>query len=131
MNPRFPIYIISKGRWESRLTSKALESMKVPYHIIVEESEYDKYCNVIDEDKILIKPKKYDDEYDTFYNDDDPRKGSGTARNFAWDDSIKKGFSWHWVMDDNLDAFHRMNKNIKAEVTSGTIFKCMEDFVLR
>jgi hypothetical protein len=34
-------------------------------------------------------------------------------------------------MDDNLDAFHRFNRNIKAEVTNGTIFKCMEDFVQR
>jgi hypothetical protein len=34
-------------------------------------------------------------------------------------------------MDDNLDAFHRLNRNLKSEVTSGTIFKCMEDFVLR
>jgi len=131
MNPEFPIYIVSKGRWKSRLTSKALESMNVPYNIIVEENEYEDYCSVIDKEKVLIKPKKYDDEYDTFYHDDDPRKGVGTARNFAWDDSIKKGYSHHWVMDDNLDAFHRLNHNIKAEVTSGTIFKCMEDFVLR
>ena len=27
MNPKYPVYIISKGRWESRLTSKALEKM--------------------------------------------------------------------------------------------------------
>lgn len=131
MNPRYPIYIVSKGRWESRLTSKALELMNVPYHIIVEENEYDKYCEVIDKDKILITPKKYNEEYDTFWYGDDERTGPGAARNFAWDDAIKNGYEWHWVMDDNLDAFHRLNRNIKAEVTSGTIFKCMEDFVLR
>ena len=28
MNPEYPVYIISKGRWESRLTSKALEIAK-------------------------------------------------------------------------------------------------------
>ena len=134
MNPKFPIYIVSKGRWESRLTSRALEYMKVPYRIIVEEQERDKYAQVIDPSKILVLPQSYLDSYDTF---DDPAKnvgrsrGPGAARNFAWDHSIKEGFTHHWVMDDNLDAFHRLNRNIKAEVDSGTIFKCMEDFVLR
>ena len=131
MNPEYPIYIVSKGRWETRLTSRALEEMNVPYHIIVEKSEYDKYAAVIDPAKILITPEKYNTEYDPFWKDDDPRIGPGAARNFAWQHSIDNGYDWHWVMDDNLDAFHRMTDNIKAEVTSGTIFKCMEDFVLR
>jgi hypothetical protein len=131
MNPEYPIYIVSKGRWETRLTSRALEEMNVPYHIIVEKSEYDKYAAVIDPAKILITPEKYNKEYDPFWKDDDPRIGPGAARNFAWQHSIDNGYDWHWVMDDNLDAFHRMTDNIKAEVTSGTIFKCMEDFVLR
>ena len=33
---RYPIYIVSKGRWESRYTSKALEKMRVPYYIVVD-----------------------------------------------------------------------------------------------
>ena len=41
--PKYPIYIVSKGRWESRLTAKALEAIKVPYYVVVEESEYEKY----------------------------------------------------------------------------------------
>lgn len=131
MNPEYPIYIVSRGRWESRLTSKALEFMKAPYLIIVDEDEYDKYCNVIDSNKILITPQKYYDEYDTFWKDKDGRTGVGAVRNFAWEHSIKNGFDWHWVMDDNLDAFHRYDGRVKAEVTSGTIFKCMEDFVNR
>ena len=131
MNPKYPIYIVSKGRWESRLTSKALEEMNVPYKIIVEANEYDEYAKVIDKDKILICPQKYNDEYDVFWDDDDTRIGPGAARNFAWEHSIEQGFDYHWVMDDNLHAFHRMNRNIKAEVSSGTILKCMEDFVMR
>ena len=43
MNPKYPIYIISKGRWQKRQTSKALEIMKVPYKIVVEPQEYEKY----------------------------------------------------------------------------------------
>lgn len=34
MNPEFPIYIVSKGRHESRLTAKSLERMGVEYFIV-------------------------------------------------------------------------------------------------
>jgi len=132
MNPNFPIYIVSKGRWQSRLTSKALEGMNVPYSIVIEEQEYDQYAAVINPKKILILPKKYLEEYDTFDNLGFQRsKGPGAARNFCWDHSIENGHKWHWVMDDNLDAFHRLNRNMKLESDTGTIFKCAEDFVLR
>lgn len=132
MNPEYPIYIVSKGRWDSRLTSKALEYMKVPYRIIVEEDEYKFYSKEIDKNKILVVPDVYFEEYDTFWERaEDGKTGPGAVRNFAWDHSLSEGYDWHWVMDDNLDAFHRMNRNEKWEVDSGTIFKIMEDFVLR
>jgi len=131
MNPKFPVYIVSKGRWESRNTVKSLEFMKVPYYIIVEEDEYDKYCRVIDKSKILITPQKYNDEYDMFWKDDIKITGAGASRNFAWEHSIEAGFDRHWVLDDNIHEFFRLNRNEKIKVTSGTIFKIMEDFVLR
>jgi hypothetical protein len=39
MTPQYPVYVISKSRWESRLTVKALEKMGVPYHIVIEPQE--------------------------------------------------------------------------------------------
>ena len=56
INPKYPVYIISKGRWESRQTSKALEAMKIPYRIVIEEQEYDQYSAIIDPEKILVLP---------------------------------------------------------------------------
>ena len=53
MNPKHPVYIISKGRFERRQTSKTLESMRVPYRIVVEPSEYDEYAKVIDKNKFV------------------------------------------------------------------------------
>jgi hypothetical protein len=132
MNPKHPVYIVSKGRWESRLTSKALERMKVPYHIVVEEQEYDNYAKVIDPSKILILPEHYLENYDTCDDLDRTKSvGPGAARNFVWDHSATNGATKHWVMDDNLDAFHRLNRNMKVVVESGTIFKAAEDFVDR
>ena len=132
MNPKYPIYIVSKGRADTRLTAKALEAMQVPYYIIVENQEYQDYASVIVAHKILILPTSYQDAYETC---DDLRsnksKGPGPARNFAWDHSISLGAARHWVMDDNIASFQRLNRNLMVKVSSGTIFKAAEDFVDR
>jgi hypothetical protein len=128
-NPRYPLYIVSKGRHDTRLTSKALEMMCVPYHIIIEEQEYDQYAAVIDPKKIVILDKKYQRDYEVCDDLGDTKsKGSGAARNFAWQHSIDAGYTSHWVMDDNINGFFRLNKNLKVQVSDGTIFRCMEDF---
>lgn len=131
MKPRFPIYIVSKSRWDSRLTIKALQYMTVDFKVIVEAHEFENYAKVVAPSMLLVLPQEYKDNYDKFWNDGDERTGPGPARNFAWDHSIQNGFEWHWVMDDNIDAFHRMNKNEKWESKSAAIFKAMEDFILR
>ena len=132
MKPQFPLYIPSKGRADSRLTSKALEEMGLFYQIIVEEQEYDDYAKVIDKKKILVLDKKYQDEYDTCDNLGNTKsKGPGAARNFAWADAIKKGYKWHWVMDDNIHSFIKFYNNRRIKVYSGVFFKIMEDFILR
>ena len=66
MNPKFPIYIPSKSRWDSKLTMICLDTLKVPYKVIVEEEQFKQYADSIGEDKLLILPKKYQDEYQTF-----------------------------------------------------------------
>lgn len=132
MNPKYPIYIVSKGRADSRLTSKALEKMNVPYSIVIEEQEYDDYAAVIDSKKILILDKKYQEEYDTLDNlGDSKSKGPGPARNFIWQHSIDSGFDYHWVMDDNIERFLRMNNNLQIPLGNGAGFRVMEDFVER
>jgi hypothetical protein len=131
-NPKYPLYIVSKGRWEKRLTSDALERMNVPYYIVVEEQEYDNYCSVINPAKVLILPQRYKEEYEVC---DDlgltKSTGPGPARNFAWDHSIENGFARHWVMDDNIYNFQRFNHNTKIRVNSGVCFRVMEDFTDR
>ena len=118
-NPKYPVYIISKGRWESRLTSKALEKMNVPYYIVIEPQEYDQYSSVIDKNKILVLP---------FSN---LGQGSIPARNWVWEHSISIGALRHWILDDNLKEFFRVNQNREIVVSSGTIFRCAEDFTDR
>lgn len=132
MNPRYPVYVVSKGRWESRLTIRALTTMGVDFRVVVEESEYEKYCSVIPSEKVLILPQSYLDNYDTFDDLGNTKsKGPGAARNFAWDHSTSLGVKRHWVLDDNLDAFHRLNRNTKAESETGSTFAAAEDFIDR
>jgi|SRR6185437_4863697 len=121
MNPQFPVYVISKGRWESLLTSKELDRINVPYKLVVEPSEAEQYLKEVSEDKILIAPEDFS-----------LRKcGSIPVRNFVWEHSIESGAEWHWIMDDNIQAFWRANNNIRVRVADGTIFRCVEDFANR
>jgi hypothetical protein len=119
MNPRYPVYIPSKGRWVSRLTMKTLDGMGVPYTVVVEPQELDDYASVIDQSKLLSLP---------FSN---LGQGSIPARNFIWEHAIQCGFKRHWILDDNIGGFNRMNRNRQHGVATGTIFRCAEDFVDR
>lgn len=119
MNPKYPIYVISKGRWETRLTSKALEKISVPYRIVIEPQELEQYSAVIDPEKILVLP---------FSN---LGQGSIPARNWVWEHSISAGAKRHWILDDNISGFFRLNLNLKTPVADGTIFRAAEDFTDR
>jgi len=116
---RYPIYIISKGRWESRLTSKALDVVGIDYSIVIEPQELDQYSSVISRDKILVLP---------FSN---LGQGSIPARNWVWEHSINKGFNRHWIIDDNIKSLWRYNNNIRLKCISPNFFDPMEDFVDR
>ncbi len=132
MNPKYPVYIVSKGRWKTRLTSKALERINVPYYIVVEAHERDEYASVIDPAKVLVLPPEFLREYDTCDDVGEARgKGPGAARNFCWLHSLTLDAERHWVMDDNIASFNRLNRNLMVKVTSGTIFRAAEDFVDR
>ncbi len=124
-NPTNPVYIVSKGRSDTMITSKSLSRMKVPHYIVVEpqdEEAYDKALdkfNIRDYVTLIVAP---------FSNHGD---GPGRARNFAWDHSISIGAEKHWVLDDNISDFYRLHQNYRIRVESGVIFKAAEDFVDR
>ena len=124
-NPRHPVYIVSKGRSDTMITSKSLSRMKVPHYIVIEpqdEEAYDKALdkfNIRDYVTLIVAP---------FSNHGD---GPGRARNFAWDHSISIGAEKHWVLDDNISDFYRLHQNYRIRVESGVIFKAAEDFIDR
>lgn len=116
-NPRFPVYIVSKGRWESRLTAKALIKMNVPFSIVVEPQEEEQYREAIPEATVLVLP----------FRD----RGVTAARNWVWDHALSRRADWFWILDDNIRSFQRYNRNRRIRVADGTIFYAAEDFCLR
>lgn len=119
VNPRYPVYIISKGRYEKRLTADSLERMGVPYHIVVEPQEQELYAAHIDRRKILVLP---------FSN---LGQGSIPARNWVWEHAKASGAARHWILDDNIDGFYRLNRNLKLPCATGAIFRAAEHFTDR
>ena len=133
MTPRYPIYIVSKGRADSRLTSKALHQMGVPHYIVVERQELETYAAVIDSTATLLElDPAYQRDYDPCDQLGDTKgKGPGPARNFAWDHSISLGAERHWVLDDNIREFLRLIHNRQIRTHDVVVFRVMEDFVDR
>jgi len=119
VQPKYPIYVISKGRWESRLTVKYLQSMGVYFEVVVEPQEYEQYAAVIPKNQIRVLP---------FSN---LGQGSIPARNWVWENAIANGFERHWILDDNIQGFYRLHNNRKALVGDGTMFRAAEVFTDR
>jgi hypothetical protein len=116
MNSKYPIFIISKGRSDKCLTARELTGMGVAFRIVVEPQEYQLYLKAWPNVEIIVTP---------FSN---LGQGSIPVRNFVWDYAIAEGYKKHWILDDNIEGFHRLHLNEKYKVADGTIFRCCEFF---
>jgi hypothetical protein len=121
MGNKYPIYIISKGRFENPKTVNALNRMNVPYNICVEPAEYDEYRKTIDHDNIIRLPENFSER----------GQGSIPVRNWVFEDAIQRGHDKHWILDDNISSFYRMDRNTILEVQSDATFRACEDFTDR
>jgi len=116
-NPQYPVYVISKGRHERRLTADALHEMNCPFYLVIESNEAEAY--------------KSSEKYETNYlvmppENDNLGQGSIPVRNFLWQHAIDNhgGLEGkHWCLDDNMDGFYRFHKN--------TRIKCKNPIALR
>lgn len=128
-----PLYIVSKGRHDYMVTSKALTLMGVPHFVVVEPQQVADYRAAVERFGLLAEVLEMDLDFKLSYELCDDlgqtrSTGPGPARNFAWAHSISLGARWHWVMDDNIKAFYRFNDNLKVPVSDGAIFRAVEDF---
>ena len=119
MNPKYPVYVISKGRSDHCLTAKFLIKDDVPFKIVVEPQERDLYAKEFGIDRLLVLP---------FSN---LGLGSIPARNWVWQHAKATGVKRHWIVDDNIRNVVRFWKGKKISCDSGPALACIEDFADR
>ena len=132
---RFPIYVVSKGRAAYCATSDYLSRMKVKHFVVVEPNEVKIYKDHLNTNfaNVIELDLNFKKNYDTFSDlGNIESTGPGPARNFAWDHSIKNGFQYHWVFDDNsTEGFYMLYQNSKIKLRGGEYFAAIEDFAER
>lgn len=119
--PRYPVYVISKGRWAPTvgLTARFLLRDEIPFRLVIEPQEYDSYAAEFDEALLEVLP---------FSN---LGLGSIPARNFCWEHAKAAGAERHWILDDNIRQFHRLYRGKRIPCDSGPAFRAAEDFTDR
>lgn len=118
--PRYPIYVISKGRWGVHgLTARFLLKDQVPFHLVIEPQEEPQYREAFPTASILILP---------FSN---LGLGGIPARNWVWDHAQAAGVERYWILDDNIRSMQRWYGGKRINVRSGPVFALTEDFVER
>ena len=114
----YPVFVPTKGRYETPYTIKALQRIGVPFTAVVEKQEYEKYLPIVGADNILVLPHQ--------------NEGLTVTRNWIWDyaqNELKTPY--FWTMDDNIRDFYRLHKNMKYRVRNPIFLKIMEDFAER
>lgn len=89
----YPIYIISKGRFDNPITASYFIKSGIDFLIAVEPQEAESYKKKLGEKRVLVLP---------FSN---LGLGSYPARNYCWEHAKGNGFKYYWCFDDNIRGF--------------------------
>jgi hypothetical protein len=95
--------------------------MDISYNICVEPAEYDNYIETIKGGNIIKLPENFSER----------GQGSIPVRNWVFEESKNDGDRRHWIIDDNIMGFYRLNRNGKFKVLDDVIFRACEDFTDR
>jgi len=125
---KYPISILSYGRYNQNKTSKYLLKCKIKHYIFVEECEYNLYIKnyynkLNDEDKWLVN---IINTYNDFHL---LNLGGSPVRNYILDYWLKQGVERCWMLDDNINCYKRYNKGLKLKIYSDLIFSSIERYI--
>jgi hypothetical protein len=116
--PRYPIYIPSKGRAETCWTAQFLLRDSVPFRLVVEPQDRDAYAGRFGAERVLVLPW------------DNP--GSVIpARNWIKDHATAEGHERHWQFDDNITYIGRRWQARRIPCHAGVALAACEDFTDR
>lgn len=101
--PTYPVYIPSRGRSETCLTARILQSEGIDFFLVVEPQDFQKYVAIYGPGRCL----------ELSAND----QGLWFARNFCKTHSMAKGDRRHWQLDDNIKNFRirEGRQNLKTQ----------------
>lgn len=122
MNPKYPVFIPTKGRWEHLYTIRAFWRCGIPFYVVVEPQQVDDYRRAFDKEgivpiEILVTPHR--DE------------GLVPTRNWIWDFASAMGAERFWTFDDNIRGLFRYNRNLLVPCGDGTPLRVIEEFTER
>jgi hypothetical protein len=116
---KYPVYIISKGRYEKTLTADNFEKSGIDYLIAVEPQEYELYCKKLGSKRVLKLP---------FAN---LGLGSYPARNYCWEHAKANGGKYHWIFDDNIIHWRKWINRKREVVNCIDALKYVEEYSLK
>jgi DNA polymerase I-like protein with 3'-5' exonuclease and polymerase domains len=120
VNPRYPVYVPTKGRFETPYTIKALNRIQVKHYVVVQPQEAESYKRYAlgPYSELLVLPAGLN--------------GLVPTRNWIRQHSMEVlKADRHWQIDDNIVAFGRFHNNQRFYVNSGVIFRAIEDWTDR
>jgi len=117
--PRYPIYVVSKGRAYRPLTIRMLQRDGVPFRVVVEPQEAEQYASVAGPENVLVLPFSK------------LRLGSIPARNWIKAHATTAGAERHWCLDDNIYRVRRLWHRRRVPWGSNVALRVCEDFVDR
>lgn len=120
VQPRYPVYIVSKGRWGPEgTTARRLIRDDCHFRVVVEPQEADDYAKAFGPQNVLVLPFS------------DLGQGSIPARNWIWDHAANAGYERHWILDDNIHAFYYRYRAQRVPCTAQTALLFAEHFIDR
>lgn len=124
--PRYPVYILSKGRYqvERAMTARSLAEDGVPFILAVESTEVEQYRELA---RTIGVPESY--VHDIGFHD--LGQGCSSVRNWITDHARDNGHERQWQLDDNSRGFYRIYRQQRIRCNAGIALRICEDFTDR
>lgn len=117
--PRYPIFIPSKGRPDNRhqCTMNMFDATGVDYKLVVEPQDRNAYAKTFGATHVLVLPE----------ND----RGLIYSRNWIKDYSVAQGHERHWQWDDDILGMERVYRGYRLRCPANVAIVALEDFIDR
>lgn len=117
MVPRYPIYIPSRGRYETPYTAKLFAADGLDFKLVVEPQEQRQYEDLYGAERVLVLPEN--------------NQGLIYARNWIKAHATAAGAERHWQFDDNIQYAYMSWNAVRHQCQPRICIVVCEDFTDR